>query len=50
MEMERIVGLLFSGFMVRLYAAVLACTVAYKVGSKVIELFHTIPHGLPMGH
>lgn len=44
--MPRIIGLLFSGFMVRLYGAVMATTVAYYVWSYVAHVFATANHAM----
>jgi len=42
MEWERIFGLLFSGFMVKLYAAVMAVWLASEAATFIIEAFEPI--------
>lgn len=45
MEMERIVGALFSGFMCKLYAATFAIWLAYETGSFLVRTFATLSKG-----
>jgi hypothetical protein len=44
--MARIFGLLFSGFMVRLYAAIMAVTVGLYVWNYVAHVFATANHAM----
>lgn len=45
MEIERIVGALFSGFMCKAYAAAFAVWMAYEAGSFVFRAFGAISKG-----
>lgn len=48
--MERIIGLLISGAVVRLAGAALAIYIGVTVGSKVIETLHTASAALALAH
>lgn len=45
MDMERIIGSLFSGFMCKLYAAGFAVWMAYEAGSFIIDAFGAVSKG-----
>lgn len=44
--MARIVGLLFSGFTVRIYAIIAASYVAYTVGTYVIDTMNKVSNAM----
>lgn len=44
--MERIIGLMFSGFAVKLYAAAMAIWLASEVASYVTRVFGVVGHAL----
>lgn len=45
MEIERIIGSLFSGFMCKVYAAGFAVWIAYEAGSFIIDAFGAVSKG-----
>lgn len=44
--MQRITGLIFSGFMVRIYAAIFAVVLAHYAWDYVSHVFAQVNHGL----